>query len=468
MANLSIFQGLLQPPKSVADYDMQAAQLQGQQLQNSGRGIQNQTAQLTNQKTQTDLDRSNQLLALSRGLPQGSSDLDRLSAMRNAGFYDQADALSKTLDDRAKSGATAAKDNASAADTSFKTQQAKRAAKLQAISQFSSPEDAKNHLASGVQDGSIPMAEATQMIQKVPTDPAEFQKWQLSTMRSLLTPEQQTKLTTPDANSVLSAQTQTSNNALTNETSRANNASTVGAKIRGQDLVNARAQDGGGAEGFSPAAIENAAARYNMDGTLPPMGMGKAGSQGRQAILNRAAEINSGTPGADQRLTQIDNKASGTALTQLGKSKTMNAAFEKTANMNADMALGLSQKMDRTGIPLLNAGLQAWKTGTGSPEATQFAAANETFVAEYAKIMSGGMGNGPVSDAARSKASHLLTTAMTQPQYAGNVKLLQNEMKNRMKGFDDQADELRNQMRGGAKPAADDIHAQADAILRGK
>lgn len=201
-------------------------------------------------------------------------------------------------------------------------------------------------------------------------------------------------------------------------------------------------------EGFSPAAIENAAYRYNLDGTLPPMGMGKAGSAGRQAILNRAAELSMGTNGTDLRLGQMDAKAASQALGQLAKTKTMTAAFEQTANNNADIALDLSKKLDRTGSPLLNTGLQAWRTGTGSPEATQFAAANETFVAEYAKIMSGGMGNSPVSDAARKKASDLLTTSMSPKQYEGNVRLLQREMQNRMKGFEDQETALRDRLRG--------------------
>ncbi len=208
-------------------------------------------------------------------------------------------------------------------------------------------------------------------------------------------------------------------------------------------------------EGVSPAAIENAAARYNVDGTLPPMGMGAAGAAGRRAILNRAAELAIGTSGTDQRINQMDAKAAGSALTQLSKSKTMASSFERTANANAELALGLSEKMDRTGVPLINAGLQALRTGTGSPEATQWAAATTTFVNEYAKIMSGGMGNGPTSDSARAKAEKLLTTQMTAEQFKGNVRLLQKEMTNRMNGFADEEKALRSRLGGKTEaPAA--------------
>lgn len=259
------------------------------------------------------------------------------------------------------------------------------------------------------------------------------------------------------------AQANDANAGATAHLAAAGNSNATAAKTR---LETTQLGDGTN-EGFSPAAIENAAARYNLDGTLPPMGMGKAGSAGRQAILNRAAELNIGTSGTDQRIGQIDAKNAATALSQVGKAKAMNGAFEQTANANADLALGLSDKVDRTGIPMINAGLQALRTGTGSPEATQFAAATGTFVSEYAKIMSGGMGNSPVSDAAAKKASNLLTTSMTADQFKGNVQLLQKEMRNRMQGFDDQENQIRTKMRGGSStpapsglPSASDIDAE--------
>jgi hypothetical protein len=205
--------------------------------------------------------------------------------------------------------------------------------------------------------------------------------------------------------------------------------------------------------GVSPAALDAAAARYNVDGTLPPLGLGKDGASLRRMVLNRAAELATGTDPTAQRVNQLDAGAARSALGQLSKSQAMSAAFEQTANANANLALGLSKLNDRTGVPMLNAGLQAWRTGSGSPEATQFAAANETFVNEYAKIMSGGMGNGPVSDAARSKAHDLLTTSMTPAQYEGNVKLLQTEMANRMKGFEDQSASLRARIGGKQVPS---------------
>ena len=93
-------------------------------------------------------------------------------------------------------------------------------------------------------------------------------------------------------------------------TQSADNKASVGATIRGQNLVNARAKEAnnGADVGFTPDAITNAAARYNTDGTLPPMGMGKSGSAGRAAILNKAAELAAGVDPTQQRQDQILTK----------------------------------------------------------------------------------------------------------------------------------------------------------------
>ena len=96
---------------------------------------------------------------------------------------------------------------------------------------------------------------------------------------------------------------------------------------RGQNMTNARsreANDGNSSSGFSDEAINNAAARYNMDGTLPPMGMGKGGSDARTKILNRAAEQASGISGSDQRSNQVNFKGDSAARNASVKSYSAN------------------------------------------------------------------------------------------------------------------------------------------------
>ena len=199
---------------------------------------------------------------------------------------------------------------------------------------------------------------------------------------------------------------------------------------------------------FSEAAINNAAARYNIDGTLPPMGMGKGGATARSLILNRAAELASGVDGTDQRVAQLTTKASASTLLQLKKTKTMIKAFEEMANKNADIALEMSAKVDRSGNPVVNRWfLAANNKIAGDVDTATFNTAVNVFANEYAKIMSGSMGNTPVSDSARKEAHEILNTAQTPAQLRANIKLLQREMKNRLIGLDESEHELIQQMK---------------------
>jgi hypothetical protein len=235
--------------------------------------------------------------------------------------------------------------------------------------------------------------------------------------------------------------------------SKASNAIT----IRGQNMLDARKKEElqGAEDAFTPGAIANAASRYNLDGTLPPMGMGKSASMGRSAILNKAAELAAGVSGEDQRAAQLGFKANSAALAKLQQQQTMVSSFEKNANLNADMALALSGQVSRTGSPLVNTWLQAGqKSIAGDEKLAQFHAATETFVNEYAKIMSGSMGNTAVSDAARSHAHSILGTAQNQQTYAAVIKTLKAEMANRMAGMDEEKKGLVESMRTPKAQAA--------------
>lgn len=246
MADLSIFQGLLRPPKSVDDYDQAAATTQGLRLQNTARDIGNQTATLNNQTAQRGVERANQLLMLSKNMPQGASDLDRLATLRNAGFYDEADKLDTSIQNRVKTTAIASKDNADAASTIQKTQEAKKAALLRAVPTFNSSDDVKQFLANGVAGGHITMEDAHQMISRVPDSAANmqgFKDWQLGTLRSLMAPDKQMEYVAPNANTVANNQTSISTNAATNARVAQEGAANRGVTMRGQNMTDARTRE---------------------------------------------------------------------------------------------------------------------------------------------------------------------------------------------------------------------------------
>ena len=68
--------------------------------------------------------------------------------------------------------------------------------------------------------------------------------------------------------------------------------------------------------GLSPEAIVNAAVRYNKTGIMPAMGNGLAGSLGRKAMLNKAAELSTADNQTAEQVAQaqLDNKGKALAM----------------------------------------------------------------------------------------------------------------------------------------------------------
>ncbi len=201
---------------------------------------------------------------------------------------------------------------------------------------------------------------------------------------------------------------------------------------------------------FSSAAIDIAAERYHTDGTLPPMGMGKGGATARSLILNRASELWPSVVGQNQRVDQLANKANSASLANLQKQTTMINSYEYMANKNADIALEMSRNVDRTGVPVFNRWILAGRNAlAGDVDVSKFNTAINGLAGEYAKIVSGSMGNTALSDAARHEAQKILNNAATQEQFEANVRLIQREMKNRTAGLEAQKQELLQSMKGG-------------------
>ena len=202
-----------------------------------------------------------------------------------------------------------------------------------------------------------------------------------------------------------------------------------------------------------PQTLSYAAEIYRKTGTMPALGQGS--SQLRQAILGEAARLDAaeGITPSEGAANIVGTKATSSALNQLTKQATLVKSFEKTAVKNGDLALQLSEQTDRTGIPVVNKWVQAGqKSISGNPQISAFNAANETFVNEYAKIMSGSMGNTPVSDAARQHAHDMLSTVQTAEQYKAVHNVLRQEMNNRITGLNQELTATKQSLGGGSKP----------------
>lgn len=221
---------------------------------------------------------------------------------------------------------------------------------------------------------------------------------------------------------------------------------------------------------LTPESITNAAARYNIDGTLPPLGMGKAGANMRSQILNEAAvqAKGSGVSPEDQRIAQIGNAANKSSLTQLSKSEAMVGAFEKNFVRNADLALKQSTVVDNTGIPIVNSWINAGKRSvTGDPKLSAYDAAIKATVNEYAKIISGSMGNTATALGEIKKVNELLASAQTPEQVNAVINMMKQETQNRMTGFKEQKAELTSGMKGKKNTSTSSSPSNTPALPSG-
>jgi hypothetical protein len=213
------------------------------------------------------------------------------------------------------------------------------------------------------------------------------------------------------------------------------------ARLGQSEKRSAEASEGGGAN-LTPDAVKAAAARYNLDGTLPPMGMGKAGAAARDQILNTAADLakGSGVDPTQQRIDQLDSKASAAARTGLEKTINNVQLAEKTALGSAKQVEDISKGYDRTSSPLANKGINAYRSAIqGDPQLSKLSTAVNTLKNEYTKVMTG---SGQSTDAARAEADHLININMGHDQLMASIGQMKAEMEQAREGAIQQSRDL--------------------------
>ena len=295
------------------------------------------------------------------------------------------------------------------------------------------------------------MGSVEDTIAKIPTDPKEYQNWY-----------NQMGLSVDDA---IKRSTMTAAEAAAKATAERNAATSEGqlAVAQGNLAVNQQrerrlaSQDATleGASILGHDALVNAATRYNIDGTLPPLGMGKAGAATRGAILDMAAELNKGVDPTDQRLRHISTKANASALSDLTKREAQVGAFERNFTKNADIVSKMASDLDQTGAPVVQRWINAGKKKVaGDPKIAAYDVAIKAVVNEYGKIVSGSMGNTAIAQSEIKRMEDLINNAQTSEQIQAVVDLMRQETNNRMTGFKEEKDRLRGDITGKPVEAA--------------
>jgi len=204
-----------------------------------------------------------------------------------------------------------------------------------------------------------------------------------------------------------------------------------------------------GSAGLEGGGLDLAAQTYLQTGTMPS-GLSRVPGASLK-IVARAAEL--AAANGDTAKSAVLNRqtvaASKAALSKITTQKALVGAFEKTALKNMDLAASLSSQLSRSGSPLLNRAIMAFRNGvTGDPQTAQMVNAITAARTEYAKVLSGATGASGITDSARHEAEQLFSTVSNNETLQAVLQVAKQEMANRMSSFDEQISEINSAAMG--------------------
>lgn len=231
--------------------------------------------------------------------------------------------------------------------------------------------------------------------------------------------------------------------------------------------ANVTVNAGSGGGGLDEEAINQAAQAYNAGAGLPNLGFGKESAEIKKAIINRAAKLK---PGNDLAGAKQDYGANTGVLKDLEKSAARIRTSEGTASKNLDLAESVSQRVDRTGSPVLNKYLLYLKGEVAGDDDTQLLNnAVETAANEYAGVVTAGSGGGvAATDSAREHARQMLHSSMAKGTFTKVAAQMKQEMANRQSSFTDSLKQARSGRNPQASAAGPRVNAVTVTDPRGK
>jgi hypothetical protein len=256
--------------------------------------------------------------------------------------------------------------------------------------------------------------------------PAEKAKMQKHTADLLsMTPEKRAVILSASGATAADV-TSRANNAATVAASLANNAATVGATLRGQNMTDARAREN----------IDIARKRLEKDNAmLDPAenaAISKAIIEGRldpNRVNGRNAKILATTLLANPNANVLELGVSAAGATAAERSLATQTAKMSTAANEANKMVGivrdLSDKVDRTEFPTINAITNAVSKGTGGKEIVQLNTSLNALVNSYARAISP-TGQPTVSD--KNHAREVINSAYSTGQIGAILDVMQQEM----------------------------------------
>lgn len=422
MANDNIFQQYLSPPKSVMEYtaEMDQADNRKNALQQSALNL--AAGQQKFDEGQQASQRSALVRAALASLPQGATDDQRVQAMRATSTpegFAAADALDKSLTERRKGTAAAAKDEADTAKTNLTRDVALHDFHSQKLATVQTPEDALawaqegNALGIFKQPGQYDRGVAA--IQQAAQNPQAFAQWKAAAMQGGQSVTEQLKQQLE--------QTKQADQVRNNEAQ-------IATQRRGQDIT------AGTAKARLNFDKEQAAAESAPDTTTQKekelwLHTYTANNGQMPRSAPPAVRKYIGTWAAEMGITPND-LSSGAAKAKFDQAMAVTAghrggamaSVEATMPALAENAQDISHKLGQGKFVPLNKLAQMSSESISDPTLAAFKVAHMAVVSEYQQVIS----RGGTNVAALNEAMHVLNGARSVEAYDAAMNMVKKEV----------------------------------------
>lgn len=331
MADTSIYNALLRPPKSVAEYDAEAMANQQNKL----------TLMLNKQKAADytrGIEQENALAGVYRDATGADGQVDRnrlYSLAARSGLGAKLPGMQKGYAELDESTAKVRGEELKADGEHIKNVNLKMGQVRDLFNNVTSPQQAAQLIQGMYSDPDI--AKLVKMngdtveaaISRIPQDPVKFSEW---VQAASLNAEKLASYRTPDANAKLQAKTSSENNVADNLTSRANNAATVGASY-----ANAAATRSIASATRDAASIQRDQAtemKLGDDYRAQSKGFKEVGDAYRQitATLDKATTSPAATLAAATKFMKLLDPGSVVRESELGMALAASGVFDRATN----------------------------------------------------------------------------------------------------------------------------------------
>ena len=146
-------------------------------------------------------------------------------------------------------------------------------------------------------------------------------------------------------------------------------------------------------------------------------------------------------------------KADSASLNKITPQYDAITSFDKTAIRNGKILVELADKVDTTGVPVVERWIRAGRKSIGGdPDVAKFDAQMNLYRAEAARILTQPNLTGVLTDTARKEMEHVIGNSASATQIREVVSLLERDFNNRKETLEEQIGAIRARMRSRVAP----------------